>query len=404
MRPYEHDQDLPGVLALWNELNWLGDCGNRAAGLEAFLRDTHGIVDEVDGRIEGQVAMRDGVVRHEGRTLKFSALCALMVSTVGRLGGFGTRGSAAAVADAAERGIAVAALGFFDQGFYDRIGFGTGDYDHRTTIDPRTLTVPKGHRRPVRLGRDDLARIHACRRKSWRWHGSARFPTPADTEAEMLWYPDCYYLGFEDERGELTHCLCARKKGESGPDEVKWLAWQNREQLFELLGVFKGMADSLYAIRIADPPGVQLQDLVERPFESAEKREGGPFHQPDLAGAWEQWRILQPAPAFAGVRAAGSLRFAVDLHDPIEQFLPEDRAWRGLSGVWTVELGEPCSMRRGGSAPKLHATVNAFSRWWLGARPASHLALTDHFDGSAALIEDLDRCWRPPRPRNDWEF
>jgi len=403
MRPYVHDEDFDSVLALWNELNWLIECGNRREGLAAFLRDARGLVEEIDGRIEGHVTFRDGHMHHEGRSLRFTSLSSCCVSPVNRLGGFGTRASAAGVADAAERGQAVAALGFFDQGFYDRIGFGTGCYDHRITVDPRTLKVPKLTRRPIRLGPDDLDRLYACRRKSYRRHGAVSFPTRADTEAELLWYPDNYYLGFEDEAGELTHCLGARKRGEAGPDVVRWLCWQTRDQLFELLAVFKSLGDSLYGIRLPDPPGVQLQDLVDRPFESSEKRAGGAFHQPTLGEAWEQWRILQPAQVFAGVRAAGTLRFTVELTDPIAEHLG-DRPWTGLSGVWTVELGDECAMRRGGSGPAVRASVGAFSRWWLGVLPATHLSLTDEFEASGALLEDLDRCWRPPRPRNDWEF
>jgi len=403
MRPYEPARDFEAVLSIWNEINWLDDCTKKEEGLRAFLRETQGVVGEHAGRVEGHAGTRRGVVLHEGRWLPLALVSSVTTSPIFRVGGFATRGTAAVLADAAESGAVVGSLGMFDQGFYDRLGFGTGVYDHRMTIDPRTLKVPRLTRRPVRLGLEDLERVHAARRRSWRSHGAAAFDGTGDTEADMLWYAGGYVLGFEADDGDLSHCVSVVRKGESGPDRVRWFAFQTREQLHELLSVLKSLADSLYALRIADPPGVQLQDLIDRPFESAAKRKGGSFHNPDLSSAWDQWRILQPEAAFEGARAAGPLSFVVDLVDPIEQHL-EERPWRGLSGRWTVELGERCAMHRGGAEPGLRASVGAFSRWWLGVRPASHLALTDDFDASGALIEDLDRAWRPPAPRNDWEF
>ncbi|MCO4773107.1 MAG: sterol carrier protein domain-containing protein [Deltaproteobacteria bacterium] len=406
MRPYNHKRDLAAVHAIWDEIGWLHDCQNGKKGMKRFLRETVGIVEESDGRIEGHVGIRDGLLLHEGRWLPFSMVATVTSSLVYRVGGFATRATAAAVADAAERGAAASGLGMFDQGFYDRLGFGTGAPDHRVSLDPRTLRVPRLTRRAKRYGLQDIDRIQACKMASRRGHGATVFEGGGDTEAEMRWYDGAYVLGFEDDDGVLTHCFSGVRKEEAGPDRIKWMAWQSREQLIELLSLLKSMADSLYGVRIGDPPGVCLLDLVDRPFESAEKRAKGAYHQPALSTAWEQWRILDPRAAFAGVRAAGSTALTISLTDPIEQHLAAGRPWRGLTGPWTLRLGDSSSMEKGAlaGAPVLTASVNALSRWWLGVRPASHLALTDDFDADDGLIEELDRCWRPPPPRNDWEF
>jgi hypothetical protein len=69
-------------------------------------------------------------------------------------------------------------------------------------------------------------------------------------------------------------------------------------------------------------------------------------------------------------------------------------------------LGEYSSARRGTEAglPTLRATVNAFTRLWLGVRPASGLAVTDQLDGPADLLARLDRLLRLPVPCPDWDY
>ena len=54
--------------------------------------------------------------------------------------------------------------------------------------------------------------------------------------------------------------------------------------------------------------------------------------------------------------------------------------------------------------PTLEATVNAFSRLWLGVRPATGLAITDALRGPQDLLERLDALVRLPRPHMGWEY
>ncbi|NQT88677.1 hypothetical protein HQ560_18065 [bacterium] len=56
------------------------------------------------------------------------------------------------------------------------------------------------------------------------------------------------------------------------------------------------------------------------------------------------------------------------------------------------------------SLPTLDATVNAFSRLWLGVRPASGLAVTDQLSGPPELLAALDAILRLPTPQPDWMF
>ena len=48
-------------------------------------------------------------------------------------------------------GAALSMLGIFDQGYYDRLDFGTGSYDHRVAVQPRDLRVRLPKRAPCRL-------------------------------------------------------------------------------------------------------------------------------------------------------------------------------------------------------------------------------------------------------------
>ena len=91
---------------------------------------------------------------------------------------------------------------------------------------------------------------------------------------------------------------------------------------------------------------------------------------------------------------------------PIEQYLPDDASWRGTGGDYVVTLGAACGAERGTDAglPTLTATVNAFTRLWLGVGPPMGLAFTDDLDGPRDLLEQLDHVLRLPAPHPDWDF
>ncbi|MBU7045828.1 MAG: hypothetical protein HXS54_05275, partial [Theionarchaea archaeon] len=50
------------------------------------------------------------------------------------------------------------------------------------------------------------------------------------------------------------------------------------------------------------------------------------------------------------------------------------------------------------------ASVNAFTRMWLGVRPATGLAVTDNLHGPQELLSDLDHILCIPEPHPDWDF
>ena len=80
--------------------------------------------------------------------------------------------------------------------------------------------------------------------------------------------------------------------------------------------------------------------------------------------------------------------------------------WKGAGGEYVVELGRDSGAERGrdASLSTLKASINAFSRVWLGVRPATGLAVTDDLEGPRDLLEALDDAFRLPEPVRDWDF
>jgi hypothetical protein len=100
------------------------------------------------------------------------------------------------------------------------------------------------------------------------------------------------------------------------------------------------------------------------------------------------------------------VRFNLTLSDPIKQFLDDKARWRGISGDYVVTLGSSSGAEPGRDRklPNLRASVGAFTRLWLGVRPATGLAMTDEISGRAELLERLDNALRVPEPKPDWDF
>ena len=100
-----------------------------------------------------------------------------------------------------------------------------------------------------------------------------------------------------------------------------------------------------------------------------------------------------------------AVRFNLCLDDPIERYL-NGGTWRGVGGDYVVTLGGESHAAPGGEValPTLAASVGAFTRLWLGVRPATGLAVTDDLAGPPDLLAQLDRVLCLPEPKPDWDF
>lgn len=403
IRDYRADDDRDAVHRTFKDCGWME--GDKAAERTDLWLKTGARVATVDGEPESAAVTKAGRMGYLGVDLALSGVAAVVTSRRARRQGLASRVTARAIAEDAEAGAVVSVLGVFDQGFYDLLGYGTGTYERWTSIDPATLIPDPPKRMPVRLGFEDFEQVHAGRLARRRLHGGCVFHEQAVTHGHMLHASHPVGLGYRDEAGALTHHLWLDPKGEHGPDRLVWMAWRTPAQLFELLGLLKGMSDQVAAVRMADPAGVQLQDLLRRPFRSWLVRRKGDLDEDTMSMAWWQVRICDLPRAIGAMRLPGEpLRFGLELEDPIVSALGDREGWRGVGGRWTVQLGPESSAVEGlePGLPVLRATVNAFSRLWLGVMPASSLAITDRFEGPEGLIEAIDRLVRLPRPELDW--
>ena len=172
-RAYDHEADQEAAHQILREVGWLTEEPAIQQANDTWLELSHARVAELRGAPESLAAAVDGDMRYLDGTLPLSAVVAVVTSRLARRMGLGTRLTAQVVADAAARGAAVAVLGVFDLGFYDRLGFGSGGPERLLAFDPGDLRVGRPSRPPVRLSADDWERMHGSRLARRRIHGAA---------------------------------------------------------------------------------------------------------------------------------------------------------------------------------------------------------------------------------------
>lgn len=406
-RPYEPERDHEAVVRIIREAGWLRTLPEEAVDLT--LRVGRAWVAELEGAAECFVHTVPGSLRYLDRELPFFAVNQVATSRIARRRGLARRLTALAVAANAADGALVSEVGVFDQGFYDALGFGTGSYELYATLDPLHLRTEQRPRVPRRLSAEDWKAAHAARLARRRSHGACNLFPPETTRVAMLEGANSFGLGYTDgPQGALSHCLwCTPEDPEHGPYRVRWLAFQTQEQFRELIALLADLGDQVHRVQLAEPPGVQLQDLVAFPLRQLQATRGSPWPVGIQAVAHWQVRLCDLVGALRETHLEGkAVRFNLRLSDPISAFLAEDAPWRGIRGEYIVVLG-PESMAQPGQNPRLPtltASVNAFSRLWLGVRPASGLALTGALHGPTPLLDHLDRLLCLPTPRPDWEL
>ena len=406
-RDYDIERDRSAIQRIWREVGWLKP--GKELGQNLFVSVGRAIVADMDGEPECLVVTAPGHVRHLNDDLPFCCVHGVTTSYIARQQGLAGRLTAQAVANGAADGALMAGLGMFDQGYYDKFGFGSGAYSHWAAFDPARLKVKVRPRAPRRLTADDYEIVHAARLARRRGHGACSFVSANMTRAGMVAHDNGFGLGYYDgATGGLTHHLWMKADDvENGPYDVQWMTYQTTDQFLELLALLRGLGDQVKLVRLDEPSDIQLQDLVERPFRERTVRERSKFMPGIDAYCWWQMRMLDVPGCLAQTHLADeTVRFNLQVTDPIARYLPDDAPWRGVAGEYTVVLGPESSAVHGrnDALPLVKASVNAFTRLWLGVRPASGLAVTDDLAGPPELLAALDRAVRVPRPWPDWGF
>jgi predicted acetyltransferase len=407
LRKYDAQRDRDAVLRICREVGWC-TTEKHAEALAALAGSGRTFVAEIEGSVECMVTSDPGTIRHGSSDLPLTGITSVVTSRVARKRGLAGRLTARLLAAEAEAGAAVSVLGAFEQGYYNQLGFGNGTYTHWCSFDPSTLNVPPNRRLPIRLELGDGKRMHANRLGRLRRHGACSLDTSEQMCGDMLWTENGFGFGFVDEDGHLTHHMwCSAKDVEHGPYEVYWAVYRTKEQFHELLGLLRSLEEQVGSIEMQEPPGIQLQDLLRKPFKQRRITRRSAHENRMSATAYWQSRILDLPAAMARTSLeAEPVRFQLALSDPIADYCEADAPWKGVAGDYVVELGpesraEPGTDR---SLPTLAASVNAFSRMWLGVRSATSLSWTDQLSGPADLLARLDRTLRLPPPAPDWEF
>jgi hypothetical protein len=298
-------------------------------------------------------------------------------------------------------------LGMFDQGYYDKFGYGNTVNHRIATFDPEHLQVPRLTRSPKRLSKDDAKAMHDCRCARKRYHGGCSLDGIGETLATTICQEKAFGLGFENESGALTHFLWIKPKAEHGPYNVWFSGWETHEQLIELLSVLKSLSDQVHGVRMADPPRLEMQDFLSRPLATHRARRGGDFDSDVVSQIWMQCRILDLPACVGAMKLCGEpVAFNLELVDPIEKYLKDSDGWKGIGGNWIIRLGDTSTATKGSdnSLPTASCTVNDFSRIWFGSSTAEAVSVTGDFKASAELIQAIDRIVRLPVPIVDWDF
>lgn len=401
---FDYDEDIAAVKRIWREIGWTDD-ENGDAQVERFYQVGKTLVAKIENGTECAVHTTQGTMRLDRTDLKLCAVTAVVTSRIARGQAFAKRLTALQLRAAAEAGAEVAALGMFDQGFYDKLGFGTGAYDNEFTFDPGTLRVARSVPTPRRLGVDDFADMHAAMKSRPKVNGSVVIEPAALFRAEVGFEADGFGLGFhEGER--LTHFLYIAPNGEHGPYRIRHMAYQDAEQLMELLAVLRSLGDQVFSVKMMEPPEIQLQALIERPFRARTISRQSDHAARHIGIAWWQARVMDMSACVQALHLRGAdVRFQLEVTDPVTGLL-DDAGWRGVAGRYVVQLGEQSHAEAGedNTLPMLSCSVNALTRLLWCVASASSLAITDDLHADASLLGSLDEALRLAPPHPGWDF
>jgi predicted acetyltransferase len=404
IRPFDPHTDLRAVERIWYEVGWV-ESPTQAACIKDFLSTGSCIVGCLNGSPECAVHTVPGTIHYLDEPLELCAVTAVTTSRIARKQGFARTMTALQLAEAAGRGAEVAALGMFEQGFYDQVGFGTGSYEHGFRFDPATLLVDRPFRVPSRIHPDDWREVHRALTMRLKHHGACTLAPPELMKGEMALRENAFGLGYYE--GEhLTHFFWGSASGEHGPYEIGFMAYRSVDELLELLALLKSLGDQVSTVAIQEPAHVQLQSLLKQPFRHRRNTRRTEFENLHRSSAWWQLRIMDLAACVSRRRWHGKpVRFNLTLRDPVCDFLPGD-GWQGIGGEYTVHIGEQSAASAGhsGGLPLLETTVNTFTRLLFGIASASMLEASDNLAVSEDLRHALDEAYCLPRMTTSWDF
>ncbi len=409
IRPYIAEQDHEAVCRIIQEVGWIQRSEQTDAAIGRYFGAAHTLIAEFNGAAESCVASLPGTMRYLDETLSLAGVASVATSRIARKQGLAARLLARLLAEEAAAGVQVAGLGMFEQGFYNQLGFGTLPYVRYVAFDPAQLQPQVKARVPRRLTVDDWVAAHAARLTRMTGHGACSLFDAEMTRSDMLLSKGGFGLGYDDgPAGALSHYLWFSDGNEEhGPYWVVLMVYQNAAQFQELVALLCTLGDQVRTLRMREPHGIQFQDLLKQPFRFRQLTHKSEHENSAWGDGYHQLRICDLAGCLAQTHLPGeTVRFNLALTDPVARYLEADAPWQGISGDYVVTLGPESAAAPGSdpALPTLTATVNAFTRMWLGARQPSCLAVTDALAGPLELLHTLDNVLRLPVPEFDWDY
>lgn len=402
---YDHERDFEAVDRIYREVGWM-DTDDSKLHADVAREAYEGIVFRLDGQAECAAITALGGMRHLQADLDLVVVTGVTTSHVARKLGAAKRVTAAAIARRAVAGGEMASLGMFEQGFYDRLGFGSGAYSRSVWFDPASLKVDRRFRPPKRLTKESWRDVHHAMCERMRGHGSCVLHAPEIIRGKLGLTRNPIGLGYYD-GGSLSHFVWGEAEGDHGPYRVTWYAYQTPEQLVELLALIRSLGDQIVVVNMEEPAEIQFQDLLSSPFRNRRLSKGSKYANSHQTHTRWQARMLDVPRCLAKTHLPDEdLNFNLVLTDPIAEHLDPGSGWFGVAGDYVVVLGERSAARPGREAglPTLRASVGAFTRCWLGVRSPSVLARTDDLDADPGLLDELDHVLRLPQPQIGWEY
>ena len=406
-RKFDHAKDIEAVQRIWIETGWIDDDKDERQWVSDFFSIGEAEVATIDQEAECAVHWTRGTMQYQEETLTMGAVTAVTTSHIARRQGFAKELTARSIARQYEAGMDVSSLGIFDQGFYNKVGYGNGPYETFVQIDPSKLMINVPYRVPRRLTTEQYRDIYQALANRKKYHGGVVLFPEENIKVELEMTEKPFGLGYYDgPNGSLSHFIWGTMKGEHGPFRILMRAYQTNDQLMELLGLMKSLGDQVNSFKTLEFGEFQLQDLLDQPFRT-DRGAGGDHPQRIEAVSYWQLRIVNLENCLANTHLYGPVvQFNLELTDPLNEILPPDAPWQGLAGNYVITFGKESSAVPGtrDGLPNMKASINAFSRMWLGVRPASNIAISDDLTADQELIEALDRTLRLPRPHFGWDF
>ena len=405
-RNYDPQKDKKAVFRILNECGWVQN-EKKDKYLNKFLPAANTIVHEVDGDAEVMATSSDGIIRYLNEELKLSAITGVTTSLMARKQGIAGRLTATRLALDAQKGSEVRALCIFDQGYYNKLGFGNGNYECIVAFTPATLSIKRKPKIPKRLTEKDYKSVHISRKKRLSCHGAVTLPEYT-TQAELGEKSKTVGFGYHDENGNLTHHLWFYGKGkEQGPIWIQWMAYENLDQLMDLLALIKSFEEQYLLIRMVEPPFINMQDFIDKPFLIKGMTKKSENQNYIYSSAYWQLRILDLKKCMKKTHLnCKNFSFNLHLSDPIDKYISEEIKWRGITGDYIVKLGSNSSAKKGSekNLPTMKASVGTFTRLWFGIMSASSLVYSDGIEAPEELLKKLDKAFLLPEAHVDWGF